>query len=113
MSDIMLDELLKESHRGEVTDPFEYVFGFSGTYFPFFSKYIQLEGVIQIWRIENFKAVPLPQTQYGTFYSGDSYIVLFTPEWKKMKPVIYYWIGRNSTQDERGKEFVRFYLNFN
>ena len=30
----------------------------------------------EIWRIENFQPVPLPKSEYGKFYSGDSYIVL-------------------------------------
>ena len=30
----------------------------------------------QIWRIENFVPVPYPKSEYGRFYSGDSYIVL-------------------------------------
>ena len=30
----------------------------------------------EIWRIENFQPVPLPKSEYGKFYMGDSYIVL-------------------------------------
>ena len=30
----------------------------------------------EIWRIEKFQVVKWPKERYGTFYSGDSYIVL-------------------------------------
>lgn len=30
----------------------------------------------EIWRIEDFQPVPLPKSDYGKFYSGDSYIIL-------------------------------------
>lgn len=30
----------------------------------------------EIWRIENFQPVPVPKSEHGKFYSGDSYIVL-------------------------------------
>ncbi|RRT75226.1 hypothetical protein B296_00003787 [Ensete ventricosum] len=30
----------------------------------------------EIWRIENFQPVPIPKSDYGKFYSGDSYIIL-------------------------------------
>ena len=33
---------------------------------------------LEIWRIENFHVVPWPAKQYGTFYTGDCYIVLRT-----------------------------------
>jgi len=32
----------------------------------------------EIWRIEDFKPVALPKSDYGKFYCGDSYIVLQT-----------------------------------
>lgn len=31
---------------------------------------------LEIWRIENFKPVPVPKDSYGKFFVGDSYIVL-------------------------------------
>ena len=34
------------------------------------------ESGLEIWRIEDFEAVPYDQTKYGKFHVGDSYIVL-------------------------------------
>lgn len=35
-------------------------------------------GALQVWRVENFKKVEVPKEQYGQFYSGDSYVMLYT-----------------------------------
>jgi len=64
---------------------------------------LDAKGSILIWRIENFKKVFLPKKEYGVFYSGDSYIILFTPDHGEAAfPTVYYWLGTQSTQDERG-----------
>ncbi len=59
---------------------------------------------IQIWRIEKFKVVPWPKNEYGSFYSGDSYIVLHTS--KSTDGDLLYeahmWVGTFTTQDEAG-----------
>jgi len=72
---------------------------------------------IDIWRIENKKAKKSgdaahfgvkkwPKSKYGTFFDGDSFIVLHTKRDKKndkkLTHVIYMWLGLNSTQDEMG-----------
>ena len=31
---------------------------------------------LTIWKIENYELVPLPKNQYGSFYDGDSYLIL-------------------------------------
>ena len=31
---------------------------------------------LEIWRIEDFEAVPYDQSQYGKYHVGDSYLVL-------------------------------------
>lgn len=31
---------------------------------------------VLVWRIENFKVVPVPKNLFGQFFNGDSYIVL-------------------------------------
>jgi len=60
-------------------------------------------GSIKIWRIENFDKTPLPEDQYGQFYMGDSYIMLYTYLVKgKPNYIIYFWQGRDSSTDEKG-----------
>jgi len=60
---------------------------------------------IQVWRIEKFKVKVWPKKQYGSFYDGDSYIILNTkkdPESDKLLYDIYFWLGKDTTQDEAG-----------
>ncbi|TCD60397.1 hypothetical protein EIP91_010235 [Steccherinum ochraceum] len=58
----------------------------------------------KIWRIEQFKVVDWPQEKYGTFYDGDSYIVLHTykktPDSEELSYNLHFWIGEDSSQDE-------------
>ncbi|XP_024086228.1 gelsolin, cytoplasmic [Cimex lectularius] len=61
---------------------------------------------LEVWRIENFKPVPVPVNDYGKFFEGDSYIVLKTTETKGKKGSfswdIHYWLGSKTSQDESG-----------
>jgi len=62
------------------------------------------EGVEQ-WRIFNFAVHRLPENQNGTFYSGDSYIVLNTYKVGNsaaLKLDLFFWLGEKTTQDEAG-----------
>lgn len=63
---------------------------------------------LQIWRIEELFMVPVPKNEYGTFYVGDSYIVLFTEIFRsgQKKWDLHFWLGSTSTQDERGAAAV-------
>jgi len=61
------------------------------------------EGKVELWRIENFQKVAVPKEQYGQFFMGDSYILLFTYLVRgKEKHIIYFWQGRDSSNDEKG-----------
>ena len=40
---------------------------------------------LEIWRIENMEMVPVPKKDYGSFFVGDSYILLKTNEVKGKK----------------------------
>ncbi|XP_061189061.1 advillin-like isoform X1 [Saccostrea echinata] len=69
-----------------------------------------------IWRIEDMKVVAVPREQYGSFYKGDSYIILSLSEEGDIKGVnikikeikgsldanIHFWLGSETTQDEAG-----------
>ncbi|XP_062183708.1 villin-4-like isoform X2 [Phragmites australis] len=59
---------------------------------------------LEIWRIENFKPVPVPTSSYGKFYMGDSYIFLKTTVLKNgsFRHDIHYWLGKDTSQDEAG-----------
>ncbi|KAK6945290.1 Villin headpiece [Dillenia turbinata] len=63
----------------------------------------------EIWRIENFQPVPLPKSDYGKFYSGDSYIVLQTSPGKGGAYLydIHFWLGKDTSQDEAGTAAVK------
>eukprot|EP00049_Salpingoeca_infusionum_P018069 m.355619 g.355619 ORF g.355619 m.355619 type:complete len:822 (+) comp17294_c0_seq1:227-2692(+) len=60
---------------------------------------------LRVWRIEQFKVVPVEPADYGSFYNGDSYIILHS-YFKEGKGAlqfdIHFWIGSDSSQDEYG-----------
>jgi advillin len=61
------------------------------------------KGKLQVWVIKDFKKEPVDQANYGEFYSGDSYILLYTyMKGRSEEYIIYYWLGNNSTNDEKG-----------
>lgn len=58
---------------------------------------------LEVWRIENMTAVPLPKKEYGKFSEGDAYIVLKTTQPKnKLVWDLFFWLGSESTADEQG-----------
>jgi gelsolin len=60
---------------------------------------------LHIWRIEKFKVVPVDRKTYGSFYSGDSYILINTykkPDTEKLLHDIHFWLGASTSQDEAG-----------
>uniref|UniRef100_A0A7S4KLT6 HP domain-containing protein n=1 Tax=Guillardia theta TaxID=55529 RepID=A0A7S4KLT6_GUITH len=61
-------------------------------------------GKVEVWRIDNFDMTPVPEASYGQFYSGDSYIILYSylDERGRDAWVIYFWLGRHSSRDEIG-----------
>lgn len=60
-------------------------------------------GKLEIWRVEDFKRVPVDPRFYGQFFGGDSYVILYTYMKNRIEEyVIYFWQGDESSQDEKG-----------
>lgn len=59
---------------------------------------------LYIWRIEKFKLVPVDQNTYGSFFEGDSYVILYIYGDKQISLMynIHFWLGLKTTQDEMG-----------
>jgi gelsolin len=59
---------------------------------------------LEIWRVEKFKIIAWPKDQYGTFFNGDSYIVLNTIKGAdgKFSYDVHFWLGQYTSQDEAG-----------
>ena len=61
---------------------------------------------LQIWRIEKFAVVSWPSDRTGSFYDGDSYIILHTyqktPDSEALSFDLHFWLGENTSQDEAG-----------
>ncbi|CAA2983914.1 villin-4-like [Olea europaea subsp. europaea] len=64
---------------------------------------------IEIWRIENFKPVPVPKSSHGKFFTGDSYVMLKTTALKNgaLHHDIHYWLGKDTSQDEAGTAAIK------
>ena len=51
--------------------------------------------------------VPVDKENYGEFYAGDCYIILYTYLYKnKDEYIIYFWQGQQSTVDEVKNNFL-------
>ncbi|XP_063596642.1 advillin-like [Penaeus indicus] len=60
-------------------------------------------GQKEVWRIKDFDLIPVPESQYGEFFMGDCYIVLYAYlEGNNEHYLLYYWIGSDASQDEAG-----------
>ncbi|KAL2338665.1 hypothetical protein Fmac_013111 [Flemingia macrophylla] len=70
--------------------------------------YFEIDG-LEIWRIENFNPVSIPQSSYGKFFTGDSYLILKTIASKggALRHDIHYWLGKDTSQDEAGTSAIK------
>ena len=66
----------------------------SMAYHPEFERAGQKPG-LQVWRIEKFDLVPVPENLYGGFYTGDAYLVLNTIKQRSgnLQYDLHFWLG--------------------
>uniref|UniRef100_A0A8C5G8P2 Gelsolin-like n=1 Tax=Gouania willdenowi TaxID=441366 RepID=A0A8C5G8P2_GOUWI len=58
-------------------------------------------GKVQIWRVEGGAKVPVDPSNYGHFFGGDCYLILYTYNLGgRDMHIIYTWWGQKCTQDE-------------
>ncbi|TRY87533.1 hypothetical protein DNTS_007090 [Danionella cerebrum] len=58
-------------------------------------------GKVQIWRVEGGDRVPVDPSNYGQFFGGDCYLILYSySQGSREQHIIYTWQGLKSTQDE-------------
>lgn len=60
-------------------------------------------GKVECYVVKDFNLVEIPDVNHGEFFGGDSYVVCYTyMENGREKALIYFWLGQDSTADERG-----------
>lgn len=58
---------------------------------------------IEVWRVEKMEPVLQDAKTHGQLYSGDCYIIMKTIQEKtSMVYDLFFWLGKDSTQDEQG-----------
>lgn len=50
---------------------------------------------LQVWRVENFDLVPVPENLHGGFYTGDAYLILNTIKQRSgsLQYDLHFWLG--------------------
>uniref|UniRef100_H2MAA6 Gelsolin n=2 Tax=Oryzias latipes TaxID=8090 RepID=H2MAA6_ORYLA len=63
---------------------------------------------LQVWRVEKFNLVPVPENLYGGFYTGDAYLVLNTIKQRsgQLQYDLHFWLGDSCSQDESGSAAI-------
>ena len=70
-------------------------------------------GVKEVYRVEMFDLVSIPEDMHGVFFSGDCYVILYAyNDGKTDRYIIYYWLGNDCSQDEAGAAALRLTINF-
>ncbi|KAK4879724.1 hypothetical protein RN001_007870 [Aquatica leii] len=58
-------------------------------------------GDIKIFKISKTNLIEIPKIQYGTFFSEECYLILYSYEVKTLNSVVYTWLGNDASQDDK------------
>eukprot|EP01114_Cavostelium_apophysatum_P013389 TRINITY_DN3235_c0_g1_i2.p1 TRINITY_DN3235_c0_g1~~TRINITY_DN3235_c0_g1_i2.p1 ORF type:complete len:1475 (-),score=468.43 TRINITY_DN3235_c0_g1_i2:24-4448(-) len=83
-----------------------------------FSELIRAEprsdgtGQLQIWQIDNFNKIPIPESEYGQFFSGNCYLLSYSYARTfggslATKYLIMTWQGRDKTKKDSGSSALQ------
>lgn len=68
---------------------------------------------LQVWRVESFDLVPVPENLHGGFYTGDAYLILNTIKQRsgKLQYDLHFWLGECSeTGGDGGYDVSQFFF---
>lgn len=63
-----------------------------------------LQPGLQVWRVEQFNLVPVPDNLHGGFYTGDAYVILNTIKQRSgaLQYDLHFWLGKSLTSGWAG-----------
>lgn len=66
---------------------------------------------LQVWRVENFDLVPVPENLYGGFYTGDAYLILNTIKQRSgnLQYDLHFWLGEPTETNMISLSLISFY----
>lgn len=65
------------------------------------------DGEVKVWRVENRELVAIPQDNYGFFFAGDSYVILYKYGGEASEQyIIYFWQGSKSGIDAKAASAI-------
>ncbi|XP_064609615.1 advillin-like [Liolophura sinensis] len=59
------------------------------------------EGVPEIWCLEDNGVTVVPRDKHGVFFNGNCYVMVHRQVGEYRSPIIYYWLGKQSSPEER------------
>lgn len=71
-------------------------------------------GFLRIWRIKKSDCMEIAKERHGMFYSGDTYVVLYSYEINsKQKHILYYWLVCSKYRCFQVKITKQYHINNN